>query len=69
MAMNLLKQGLQKIGMVAAVLLLWILDDFIPVLPDSVVWTLVDAFLKVVHFGQDTRIEGLKEFWSGQAPK
>ena len=66
MTMNLIKQMMQKIGMVGAVVLLWILDDATFFLPDNVVWSLVDSFLKIVHFGQDTRIQGLKEFWTGQ---
>ena len=65
MAMNLIKMMTQKVGMVAAVVLLWLLDDLAFFLPDSVVWSLTDAFLKIVHFGQASRIEGLREYWTG----
>jgi len=61
---NLIKQGLKKAGLVLCVLALWVLDDFIPVLPDVAVWAIVRAGLKIA--GHSDRVDGLKAFWTGE---
>ena len=62
--MNLLKQGLKKVGLVLCVIALWLLDDFIPILPDAAVWAIVGAGLNIG--GHRDRLDGLKAFWTGE---
>lgn len=61
--MNLFKQALKKIGLVLSVLLLWLLDDFVPFLPDVAVWSMVGVVLK--WSGHSERLDGLKIYWTG----
>jgi len=63
---NLLKVAMQKVGLVLCVLGLWILDDFIPILPDMAVWAIVGGGLKIA--GHSDRLDGLKWFWTGEQP-
>jgi len=65
--MNLIKQGLAKIGLVLCVIALWVLDDFIPVLPDVAVWAIIGAGLKIA--GHADRLDGLKAYWTGEQLK
>ena len=62
--MNLIKIALQKLGLVLSVLALWVLDDFIPILPDVAVWAIVGGGLKIA--GHSDRLNGLKAYWTGE---
>lgn len=65
--MNLIKQGLQKVGMVLSVAVLWVLDDIVIVLPDAAVWSITQGLLTIC--GHADRFESLKAFWSGKTTK
>jgi len=59
--MNLIKRAAQKGGLVLSVLILWILDDFLPILPDGAVWAIVGALLNII--GHSDRLDSLKNYW------
>lgn len=62
--MNLLREALKKVGLPLAVVVLWVLDDFMIFLPDVAVWALTKTVLSA--FGKADRIDALKEYWTGQ---
>ena len=62
--MNLFREALKKIGLPVAVLVLWILDDFMIFLPDAAVWALTRVVLNA--FGKGDRVEALQAYWTGK---
>jgi hypothetical protein len=54
---------LKKLGLIVAILVLWVLDDFVIFLPNEAVWVLVGLVLKA--FGEQEHLEGLKAYWLG----
>jgi len=61
--MNLFKQLLQKGGLVAGAVGLWLLDDLLVFLPDEAVWSMTEYVLKL--FGRADRKRYLKAYWIG----
>jgi hypothetical protein len=62
--MNFIKLLLQKIGLVGAVVLLWLLDA-IPIISDTTAWTITSLFLTViVRITDKDRIDALKKYWT-----
>ena len=61
--MNLLLKMAQKACLVGALIMLWLLDDIVPFLPDRAVWGIIGMYLTAV--GRSDRLGPLKEFWLG----
>jgi len=61
--MNIFKQLLQKAGLVAAAVTLWLLDDLLIFLPDAAVWSITEYVLQL--FGRKDRMAALKAYWTG----
>jgi len=62
--MSVFKQLLQKAGLVAGVVALWLLDDLIIFLPDEAVWSMTEYVLKL--FGRADRMVHLRAYWTGE---
>lgn len=65
--MNIFKQLLQKIGLIVSVVLLWLLDDLLIILPETAVWPIVNACLAL--FGRGDRKDALHDYWVGRKKK
>jgi len=59
--MNLLKLLGTRLALVLVIVVHWILDDLIPVIPDGVVWTISGALFAVT--GNKSRIDPFRTFW------
>jgi len=59
--MNLLR-GLAKKALLMVILIVhWFLDDGIPILPDSMVWTITGFLFQITGHGD--RVDAFKKFW------
>lgn len=61
--MNILKLLAQKVGLVAAMVLLWILDDLVVFLPDQAVFAIIASLLNII--GKGDRFNSLHDYWIG----
>lgn len=59
--MNLLKGLAKKALLILVVIIHWLIDDGIPILPDSMVWTITGFLFQIT--GHSERIEPFKKFW------